>query len=59
AAAIHSVVPEDTWRRAEELALAFLARIDTADGFSARFGVCLDALRQHLATTGAKIRRLG
>jgi len=53
------VVPEDTWRRAEELALAFLARIDTADGFSARFGVCLDALRQHLATTGAKIRRLG
>jgi hypothetical protein len=58
-ASIHASVANETWRRAEELARAFLARIKAATGFSRRFGQCIAALEQHIETASAKIGRLG
>ena len=58
-ATIHASVSNDTWRRAEELARAFLARVMAATGFSYRFGPCIVAMEQHIATASGKIRRLG
>ncbi|MCB1950289.1 type II toxin-antitoxin system HipA family toxin YjjJ [Nitrosomonas sp.] len=52
-------VPNETWRRAENLARAFLARIMEASGFSHRFEPCIVALKNHIETTSAKIERLG
>jgi DNA-binding transcriptional ArsR family regulator len=56
---IHASVTNETWRRAEELARAFVARVNAATGFSPRFGPCIAALEQHIETAGAKIGRLG
>ena len=58
-ATIHASVANETWRRAEELARAFLARVMAATGFSHRFGPCIAALEHHIATASAKIGRLG
>ncbi len=58
-ATIHASVPNETWRRAEELARAFLARVMAATGFSHRFGPCVAALEHHIETAGTKIGRLG
>ncbi len=58
-ASIHASVANETWRRAEELARAFLARVKVATGFSHRFGHCIAALEQHIETASAKIGRLG
>lgn len=58
-ATIHASVSNETWRRAEELARAFLARVMAATGFSYRFGPCIVAMEQHIATASGKIRRLG
>jgi DNA-binding transcriptional ArsR family regulator len=58
-ATIHASVPTETWRRAEELARAFLARVIAANGFSYRFGPCIAALEHHIETASAKISRLG
>ena len=58
-ASIQAVASNDTWRQAEVLAQAFLARINSTPGFSARFGPCLAALALHIETAGAKIARLG
>ena len=58
-ATIHASVSNDTWRRAEELARAFLARVMAATGFSYRFGPCIVAMEQHIATASGKIGRLG
>ncbi|MCP5245175.1 MAG: type II toxin-antitoxin system HipA family toxin YjjJ [Burkholderiales bacterium] len=52
-------VPNETWRRVEGLARAFLARVMVATGFSRRFDPCIAALKQHIETTSAKIERLG
>lgn len=58
-ATIHASVSNDTWRRAEDLARAFLARVMAATGFSYRFGPCIVAMEQHIATASGKIGRLG
>ncbi|MDO8787918.1 MAG: type II toxin-antitoxin system HipA family toxin YjjJ [Sulfuritalea sp.] len=58
-ASIHASVPNETWRRAEELARAFLARVMAATGFSRRFGPCIAALEHHIETASTKIGRLG
>lgn len=57
--AIDANVDNATWRRAEALAREFLARIETAMGFSERFAPCIAALRRHIETAGGKIARLG
>jgi hypothetical protein len=56
---IHASVANETWRRAEELARAFLARVMAATGFSHRFGPCIAALEHHIETASTKIGRLG
>ncbi|WP_313951514.1 type II toxin-antitoxin system HipA family toxin YjjJ, partial [Accumulibacter sp.] len=58
-ASIHASVANETWRRAEELAQRFLARLMAATGFSHRFEPCIAALEHHLETASAKIGRLG
>ncbi|MGS0743544.1 HipA domain-containing protein [Glaciimonas sp. GG7] len=58
-ATIHACVPNATWRRAEELARAFLGKVMAATEFSHRFGPCIAALEQHIETASAKIGRLG
>jgi hypothetical protein len=58
-ATIHASVANETWRRAEELARAFLARVMAATGFSRRFGPCVAALEHHIETASTKIGRLG
>ena len=58
-ATIHASVANETWRRAEELARAFLSQVMTAKGFSHRFGPCIAALENHIETASAKIGRLG
>lgn len=57
-ATIHASVANPTWRRAEELARAFLDRVRAAQGFSQRFGACVAALERHVETASAKIARL-
>lgn len=59
AANIQASVPNETWRRAEILAQAFYTRIIATPGFSHRFGPCITALKQHIASASAKIGRLG
>lgn len=58
-ATIHASVTSETWRRAEELARALLARVMAATGFSHRFGPCIVAMELHIETASAKIGRLG
>ncbi len=58
-ATIHASVANETWRRAEKLARAFLARLRAATGLSNRFGPCIAALEQHIETAEARIGRLG
>lgn len=58
-ASIHASVANDTWRRAEQLARAFLARVVTTRGFSQRFGPCIAALQGHIETASGRIARLG
>jgi len=58
-ATLHASVANETWRRAQELARAFLARVIAATGFSHRFGPCIAALEQHIETAGTRIGRLG
>jgi len=58
-ATLHAGVANETWRRAEEPARAFLARLIAAAGFSHRFEPCIAALEHHIETASAKIRRLG
>lgn len=58
-ATIHASVSNETWRRAEQLARAFLARAMAATGFSRRFGPCVAALEHHIETASTKIGRLG
>jgi serine/threonine protein kinase HipA of HipAB toxin-antitoxin module len=58
-ASIHASVDNETWRRAVELARAFLARVIAATGFSRRFGPCVAALEHHIGKAGTRIGRLG
>ncbi len=57
-ATIHASVANQTWRRAEELARVFLARVRATQGFSPRFEMCIAALERHVETASAKIGRL-
>lgn len=58
-AAIRVNVPNETWRRAEDLGRTFLTRVMAATGFSHRFVPCIAALEHHIETASAKIERLG
>ncbi len=58
-ASIHASVANATWRHAEALAGAFLARLLAETRFSRRFAPCIAALERHLTTASAKIERLG
>ena len=56
---LHASVANETWRRAEVLARAFLHRLQVTPGFSHRFEPCLAALERHLALAQARIERMG
>jgi hypothetical protein len=56
---IRANVANQTWRRAEELAHLFVARVRAAKEFSHRFGPCIVAMEQHIAAASVKIGRLG
>jgi hypothetical protein len=58
-ATIHACVSNETWRRAEELARAFLDRVTAATGFSHRFGPCIATLEHHIEMASVKVGRLG
>jgi len=58
-ATIDAGVSEETWRAAESLAHAFLARVVSSGDFSRRFGPCIAALERRIDTAGARIARLG
>ena len=58
-AVIHAGVAHDTWRHAQALARAYLARVTADDGFSTRFAPCIAALARHLDAASARIARLG
>ena len=56
---LHPSIEGATWRSALALALDYIARLRSDTRFSATFGPCLDALRQHLADAEQKIGRIG
>ncbi len=56
---IHASVPNETWRRAEELARVFLTRIIDSTEFSQRFAPCVTELQRHVEAASSKIGRLG
>jgi hypothetical protein len=58
-AGIHACVSNEIWRRAEQLAQVFFARVRAEPGFSRRFGGYIAALGRHLEVAGGKIARLG
>ena len=57
-AVIHAGVANETWRQAEALARAYLARIMAHSGFSERFRPCIAALERHIDSASARIERL-
>jgi hypothetical protein len=58
-AAIDAGVANETWRQAEALARAFLARAVANGNFSRRFGPCIATLEQRIEAAGVRIARLG
>ena len=58
-AAIDAGVANETWRQAEALARAYLARLVTNGDFSRRFEPCIAALERRIETAGERIARLG
>lgn len=52
---VYAEVVDEVWRQALELARAFLARMRGAEGFSAGFGVCVEALERRVAGVGEAI----
>lgn len=58
-AAIDAGVANETWREAEALARAFLARMVASGDFSRRFEPCIAALERRIETAGTRIARLG
>ena len=56
---IHASVANATWRRAEGLSRAFLARVVAATGFSHRLRPCIEALQRHIERAIVQIERLG
>jgi serine/threonine protein kinase HipA of HipAB toxin-antitoxin module len=52
-------VANETWRRAEVLARAFLDRVVVNGNFSRRFEPCIGALERRLDTASTRIERLG
>lgn len=58
-AALPEAIGGDIWREALELAERFVALASECDRFSANFGPCLAALRNHLDESTSRISRLG
>lgn len=58
-AAIDPGVSNETWRSAEVLARAFLARVVVGGNFSRRFEPCIAALERRIDMASARIARLG
>ncbi len=58
-AQISAAVPDDEWRKAVELARAFLSRVEALAGFSERFKPLIGKLADHIEAASMKIRRLG
>jgi hypothetical protein len=58
-AAIDAGVANATWRQAEALARAYLARLVTGSGFSRRFESCIASLERRIEMAGERIARLG
>jgi hypothetical protein len=58
-AAIDPGVSNETWRSAEVLARAFLARVVVSGNFSRRFEPCIAALERRIDTASTRIARLG
>ena len=56
---LHPSIEGATWRSALALALDYISRVRFDSRFSATFGPCLDALRQHVADAEQKIGRIG
>ncbi len=56
---LRSDIAADTWRQAEALARAFVARVNGSSAFSARFAPCIAALNAHLARAAERAARLG
>ncbi len=59
AASVIAAVPDDAWRKAEELARRFLAQLEAHAGFSRRFVPLIGMLNAHVDAASLKIRRLG
>lgn len=59
AAPISSIVPNETWRQALELARAFHRRLQGNSDFSQRFQPCINAIGDHLDMAASRIERLG
>ena len=59
AAAISSIVPNETWRQALVLARVFHHRLQGDSGFSQRFHPCINAIGDYLDMATSRIERLG
>jgi len=55
---LHSSVRNDSWRRAQELAMNYLSSLRASDQFNREFQVCIDALATHLESASTQISRL-
>jgi hypothetical protein len=56
---LRPVVQAQTWRRALELAEAFLERVRAEGRWSERWGACVAALVRHLEVAQGQIGRMG
>lgn len=59
AARISADVSNDAWRRAEELARTYIARVRSDPRFSRRFAPCAAAMANHVDAAARQIARLG
>ena len=55
---LHASVRNDTWRRAQELAMNYLSCLRACDQFNPEFQVCIDALAKHLEFVSTQLNRL-
>lgn len=55
---LNSCVSNENWRKAQQMALQYLASLRATNRFNAEFQVCIDALSAHLDSSAAQIARL-
>ena len=56
---LHASVRNDSWRRAQALAMSYLSSLrEASDQFNPEFRVCIGALATHLDSANAQINRL-